>query len=229
VKTNVAALLCTCQLLVLLASGCAKESESKALLADVSHTYRNIESCVLQYSVISERSGLTTSIKGTVYAKRGNLRQEEELVSLTDTLRQIRVYDGKTFYRILPQFDFVRTVDMELGADGANSRLVARRGALASVLPIPDEKWEVKKEVRTQGRGQDTRLVVEASPPASRGELSTSYTFFVEPESHLIREIEFVTEERARGDAGRTANKARYWDYDTTTEIPDSLFVVVSK
>lgn len=205
---------------------CSREPSAKALLGDIAETYKGIQSCVLEYSIATEASGQTSGIRGTVYAKHGKLRYEEEVTSPNDTLRQIRVFDGKTFCQILPDLGVVRGSDLEPGGEEANARMVEKRGALGSVLPIPDEQWNVRGKVKVQGEGTDRRFLIEASPPGASEGVIVSYKFFVEPESKLIREIEFTSEDRLPQGAVKTLNRAAYWDYDLEAEVLDTMFVV---
>ncbi len=206
--------------------GCSKEESPKLVLRKVAETYKAMGSCVVDYSVRTEGGGEVAEIKGTVYAKKGNLRYDETVTSAADTLRQIRVSDGQAIYQIFPERGIVNGMNLEPGTREANLRAVEWKGALVSVLPIPDEEWNPKGGVRVQGQGADKRLVVVASPPGSPGGAKSTYTFFIEPETYLIREIEADLAQQVAAGAIKTRVRNSYWNYRVQADIQDTMFQV---
>ena len=206
--------------------GCSSEESPKLVLRKVAEKYKAMDSCVLEYSITTEGGGEVSEISGTVYAKKGALRYEETVTSSADTLKQIRVSDGQTIYQILPQHGVVKGMNLEPGSRESNLRAVEQKGALVSVLPIPDEEWNPRGGVRTQGRGADRRLVVVASPPGSPGGAKSTYTFFIEPETYLIREIEADLAQQLAAGVIKTRARNSYWNYRVQAEVLDTMFHV---
>jgi outer membrane lipoprotein-sorting protein len=196
------------------------------LLRQVAEKYKGMESCVLEYSIKSKAANQVSELRGIVYAKEGNLRYEETVTSPSDTLRQIRVSNGKTIYQILPEHGVVRGMNLEPGSRESNLRAVEQKGALVSVLPIPDEEWNPDGGVRTQGRGSDRRLVVVATPPGSSKDVMAKYTFFIEPGTNLIREIEADLTQRLPQGAVKSRIYNSYWNYKVNVDVPDTMFEV---
>jgi len=209
--------------------GCSHEESPKLVLRKVAEKYKAMDSCVLEYSMTTEGAGQSSEIRGTVYAKKGNLRYEETVTSPADTLKQIRVSDGQTIYQILPEYGVVKGMALSSGSRESNLRAVEQKGALVSVLPIPDEEWNPKGGVRTRGHGPDRRLMVVASPPGSSGNATsiyTLYTFFIEPETYLIREIEADLAQQLPQGAIKTRVRNSYWNYQVQAEVLDTMFQV---
>ncbi len=206
--------------------GCSSQESPKLVLRKVAEKYKAMDSCVLEYSIKTEGGGEVSEISGTVYAKRGALRYEETVTSSADTLKQIRVSDGQTIYQILPQHGVVKGMNLEPGSRESNLRAVEQKGALVSVLPIPDEEWNPRGGVRTLGQGADRRLVVVASPPESPGGAKSTYTFFIEPETYLIREIEADLAQQLAAGVIKTRARNSYWNYRVQAEVLDTMFHV---
>ena len=211
---------------VALLPGCSKEESPKLVLRKVAEKYKAMDSCVLEYSIKTEGGGEVSEISGTVYAKKGNLRYEEMVTSSADTLKQIRVSDGQTIYQILPEHGIVKGMNLEPGSRESNMRAVEQKGALVSVLPIPDEEWNPRGGVRTQGQGADRRLVIVASPPGSPGGARSTYTFFIEPGTYLIREIEADLAQQLAAGVIKTRVRNSYWNYRVQADVLDSMFHV---
>lgn len=209
-----------------LLTGCSSEESPKLVLSKVAEAYRAMDSCVLDYSIKTEGGGEVAEIRGTVYAKEGNLRYEETVTSPADTLRQIRVSNGQSIYQILPEHGVVEGMNLEPGSRESNLRAVEQKGALVSVLPIPDEEWNPKGGVRTRGRGDDRRLVVVASPPGSPGGAKSAYTFFIEPETYLIREIEADLIQQLAAGVIKTRVRNSYSNYRVQADVLDTMFQV---
>jgi outer membrane lipoprotein-sorting protein len=207
-------------------SGCSNEESPKLVLRKVAEKYKAMDSCVLEYSIKTEGGGEVSEIGGTVYAKNGALRYEETVTTSADTLKQIRVSDGQTIYQILPEHGVVKGMNLEPGSRESNLRAVEQKGALVSVLPIPDEEWNPRGGVRTQGRGADRRLVVVASPPGAPGGARSTYTFFIEPETYLIREIEADLAQQLAAGVIKTRARNSYWNYRVQAEVLDTMFQV---
>ena len=206
--------------------GCSKEESPKLVLRKVAEKYKAMDSCVLEYSIKTEGGGEVSEIRGTVYAKKGNLRYEETVTSPQDTLKQIRVSDGQTIYQILPEHGIVKGMNLEPGSRESNLRAVEKKGALVSVLPIPNEDWNPRGGVRTQGEGADRRLVIVASPPGSPGGAKSTYTFFIDPKTYLIREIDADLAQQLAAGVIKTRVRNSYWNYRVQADVLDSMFHV---
>jgi len=211
---------------IALLPGCSKEESPKLVLRKVAEEYKAINSCILDYSIKTEGGGQVAEMRGTVYAKKGNLRYEETVTTAADTVKQIRVSDGQTIYQILPEHGVVEGINLEPGSRESNLRAVENKGALVSVLPIPDEEWNPKGGVRTQGEGADRRLVIVASPPGSPGGTKSTYTFFIDPKTYLIREIDSDMAQQVAAGVIRTRVHNTYWNYRVGADVLDSMFRV---
>ena len=207
--------------------GCSRNEESpKLVLRKVAEKYKAMDSCVMDYSIRTEGGGEVAEIRGTVYAKEGNLRYEETVMTTADTLKQIRVSNGQAIYQILPEHGVVKGVNLEPGTRESNLRAVGQKGALVSVLPIPDEQWNPRGGVRTRGQGADRRLVVVASPPGSPGSAKSTYTFFIEPGTYLMREIEADLTQQLAAGVIKSRTRNSYSNYRVQAEVLDTMFRV---